>query len=57
VGSVADLFLNFHPEKRPILWRILVTQAHIYKALILLNQGLEDRIGGEVRPYGPDIAG
>lgn len=34
LSSFSDLFLNFHPKTRPILWRILVTQAHIYKALL-----------------------
>jgi hypothetical protein len=29
-----ELFKNFHPKTRPILWRVLVTQAHIYKALL-----------------------
>lgn len=26
---VTDLFLGFHPVTRPILWRMLITQAHI----------------------------
>jgi|SRR5207247_7326221 len=29
-----DLFRNFHPKTRPVLWRVLVTQAHIYEALL-----------------------
>jgi hypothetical protein len=29
-----DVFTNFHPKTRPILWRILITQAHIYEALL-----------------------
>jgi hypothetical protein len=28
------LFEDFHPEKKPVLWRILITQAHIYRALV-----------------------
>lgn len=32
--SVADLFFEFHPKSRPVLWRILITQAHLYEALI-----------------------
>jgi hypothetical protein len=31
---VHDIFLNFHPKSRPVLWRMLVTQAHLYKAII-----------------------
>lgn len=26
-----DLFENFHPKTRPVLWRILLVQAHLYK--------------------------
>ena len=26
--------MNFHPKTRPVLWRILITQAHIYQALL-----------------------
>jgi hypothetical protein len=29
-----DIFMNFHPKTRPVLWRILITQAHIYQALL-----------------------
>jgi hypothetical protein len=32
-APVADLFRGFHPATRPILWRILVAQAYIYRAL------------------------
>jgi hypothetical protein len=28
-----DLFHNFHPRSRPVLWRILLTQAHLYLAI------------------------
>lgn len=30
----ADIFLEFHPARRPILWRILVVQAHLHAALM-----------------------
>lgn len=29
-----ELFENFHPLTRPVLWRVLVTQAHIHRLLI-----------------------
>jgi hypothetical protein len=29
-----DVFMNFHPKTRPVIWRILITQAHIYLALL-----------------------
>ncbi len=28
-----DLFLEFHPRTRPILWRLLITQTHLHAAL------------------------
>ena len=31
---VATVILHFHPRTRPVFWRILVAQAHIYEALI-----------------------
>lgn len=32
---------GFHPRTRPVLWRILVAQAHIYQALILARQAVQ----------------
>ena len=32
-GTVINLFLNFHPKTRPILWRMLITQVYLYMAL------------------------
>lgn len=29
-----EVFENFHPTTRPVLWRVLVTQAHIHRLLI-----------------------
>jgi hypothetical protein len=31
---VVDLFFDFHPKTRPVLWRILVIQAHIYQGIL-----------------------
>lgn len=33
-GMFADIFHNFHPQQRPVLWRILVVQAHLNAALM-----------------------
>jgi len=33
-ASVVGLFLNFHPATRPVLWRILITQLHLNKAIL-----------------------
>ena len=30
----AALFVGFHPQTRPVLWRTLLAQAHVYEALI-----------------------
>ena len=42
---VRDIFTLFHPAKRPVLWRMLVAQAHIYVAIVSFHE----RKGGEVR--------
>jgi hypothetical protein len=34
LAPLLGLFLKFHPRKRPILWRILVAQAHVYSAML-----------------------
>lgn len=31
---VRDVFSDFHPATRPVLWRILVAQAHIYASIV-----------------------
>jgi hypothetical protein len=36
------LFTDFHPHTHPVLWRILITQAHIYRALMSVFE--ENRI-------------
>lgn len=33
-APVAALFVDFHPKTRPVLWRLLVAQFHLYEALI-----------------------
>lgn len=37
VAVVADIFQGFHPATRPILWRILVTKAHVYESLVAIR--------------------
>jgi len=39
--SIRAIFLNFNPRTSPVLWRILIAQAHIYQALIR-TYSLED---------------
>lgn len=38
-SHVTDVFINFHPATRPVLWRTLIAQAHIYRALLETNRG------------------
>ena len=36
---VRDVFTGFHPATRPVLWRMLVAQAHIYESIIRFHRG------------------
>ena len=36
---VRDIITSFHPAKRPVLWRMLVTQVHIYTAILRFRRG------------------
>lgn len=31
--NLTDIFLDFHPNSRPVLWRLLITQAHIHRLI------------------------
>ncbi len=33
-SAIADIFIDFHPKTRPVLWRMLITHAHMYRALM-----------------------
>jgi hypothetical protein len=35
---VQDVFTGFHPRTRPVLWRILIAQAHLYYAILRFHQ-------------------
>ncbi len=47
-----DVFMNFHPKTRPVLWRILITQAHIYQALLRTR---EIKISASDDRYAPRL--
>jgi hypothetical protein len=47
---VSDIFLNFHPALRPVLWRMLVTQAHIYRALLQIGRSGPRGAGLPIQP-------
>lgn len=34
LGAARDLFFDFHPIRRPVLWRILLVQYLLYKAIL-----------------------
>lgn len=55
--EVAELFHNFHPKTRPVLWRILIAQAHIYEALIRTRQLKLSQSGESVTPLLNAISG
>jgi hypothetical protein len=37
LGVAKDMFFSFHPQRRPVLWRILVCQAHIYSCVLQIK--------------------
>jgi hypothetical protein len=41
-----DVFVRFHPRRRPILWRLLVAQARLFHALLQIRDAQSD---------GPDL--
>lgn len=36
--TILDIFLDFHPAARPVMWRLLITQLHIYRAIIRISE-------------------
>jgi hypothetical protein len=40
--DIRKLFVDFHPQTRPVLWRLLVAQAHIYAVLGDCAKGARD---------------
>lgn len=49
-SEAAELFRNFHPKTRPVLWRILIAQAHIYEALLRTRELKLSKAGTSVSP-------
>lgn len=50
--GVFDIFFNFHPQTRPVLWRILIVQAHLYHCL-LQNRNQEKPNDNDIIPVMP----
>ncbi len=53
VSKIGDLVANFHPQRRPVLWRVLVTQAHIHRALV---RSLQAGLAGPTDTLAPTNA-
>ncbi|HEX8178849.1 MAG TPA: hypothetical protein VF525_04825 [Pyrinomonadaceae bacterium] len=49
--AVNSVLLNFHPRTRPVLWRLLVTQAHLYLALLQFRHAHAAQAAA--RPFAP----
>lgn len=41
LGTVRDMFFEFHPSTRPVLWRILIAQALLYRGLLEFSRRKE----------------
>jgi hypothetical protein len=50
---IQDIFTDFHPATRPILWRILVAQAHIYASIVDFHKGAGPDRQLEITPLSP----
>src|SRR5260221_58924 len=48
--AIIELYRNFHPKTRPVLWRVLVTQAHIYEALLRTREMKLTDLGNDPTP-------
>jgi hypothetical protein len=51
---VSDIFLDFHPKTRPVLWRMLIAQAHIYQAVLQIGRSGSGGAGISVQPIPRD---
>jgi hypothetical protein len=43
-SSVKEIFVDFRPDTRPVLWRILITQAYLFNALMNMCDGTADAL-------------
>jgi hypothetical protein len=46
-SPLAEIMYGFHPRTHPVLWRILIVEAHLCKALISRRDRLESAHGAE----------
>lgn len=48
INLARDIFYKFHPESRPILWRVLIAQSFLLKALLELQNLKPEKITQDV---------
>jgi hypothetical protein len=48
---------NFHPQRKPVLWRLLLTQAHLHAALIKTFASVADNRPQRIHPVDALTAG
>jgi hypothetical protein len=53
VSNVDEVLVDFHPRTRPVLWRVLLTQAHLHKTLV---HSLQAGLGGSMDALTPTDA-
>lgn len=49
-NAAVRLFFNFHPRTHPVLWRLLLLQAHIYKAIINVYDNKSSKLPTDSKP-------
>jgi hypothetical protein len=52
-GHIDDVLIDFHPSTRPVLWRALVTQAHLYRTILRLRDVKLSGVDEIVEPWAP----
>jgi hypothetical protein len=56
VSVLERLITDFHPDRRPVLWRLLLCQAHLYRALVksmVLGEIVEPKDAIDLAEDGP----
>ena len=49
-GAAVHIFLNFHPRTSPVLWRVLLLQAHVYKAIMNTYENKSSELPNTFKP-------
>jgi hypothetical protein len=51
-----QILFDFHPERRPVLWRVFIAQAHLYQALLRTAEWKFSHRAAALTPLGPMAA-